>query len=387
MVKQLTNKPHIVVKKIKITIKKRGGKRVRNKSKNSVNNSSTTSTIRKSRSSSNSACARSGLPKSTISFGLPSFHHRTNDDAFENIEIDGGDNSSASKVVDNESGCFQEDDGDGQEEEIPSDTFMAIQSLIQASRGLHIPITKGYSIQAILESQIYSNFNDDHMSSVNTELIELILNNQIRRIYCRSNVATTSIAYILTEDYVKAIWDATYNQSLHQSLVTVANNKTTARSEYTNSEKITSWFVSNLHCWTKDNISESNLQDIWENNNNNNNNTVDDNNSINDVISYLLDSNFLIRDANNNTDFCRGHKEQYYLLWLPQWGIVLKAWDEARKQLLNLLAREKEISETNILQKNRNSYFSTDFLLRDLLQKEKICIVKRPFGNFISKIE
>jgi len=378
MVKQLTNKPHIVVKKMKITIKKRGGNMVRNNTKNFVNNSSNTS--RKSRIKT-SACARS-----TVSFGLPSFHHRTIDDAFVNIETDGGDNSSASKVVDNESVVFQEDYDDGQEEEIPSDTFLAIQSLIQASRGLHIPITKGYSIQAILESQIYSNFNDDHMSSVNSELLELIRNNQIRRIYCRSNVATTSIAYILTEDYVKAIWDATHSQILHRSSVTVASNETTARSEYNNSKKITSWFVSNLQCWTKDNISESNLQDMWENNNNNNN-TVDDINSINDVISYLLDSNFLIRDTNNNTDFCSGHKEQYYFLWFPQWGIVLKAWDEARKQLLNLLAREKEISEANILQKNRSSFFSTDFLLRDLLQKEKIRIIKRPFGNFISKIE
>ena len=369
-----------------------------------------------SRHGSGTAGTLSGLPKSsTTSFGLPSFQHRTNDD-----DNNSNDNE---KFTNNELSFFRENNKyDGRqdhqeqqqqdEEDIPSDTLMAINSLIQGSRGLHIPISNGGSIQAVLESQIYSIFNDDHASCVNTEILELIHNNKLRRIYCQGNISTssTSTAYILTEDYVKAIWDAQYQSQQYD----VANKTTTTATAtiISKSDEIITWFVSNLHFWTNVTISESDLRDKWENYNNKNDNKKDntssifvdadagdddDNNNINccsihHLIKYLQESNYLIRDTNDNHNFCRGHQqEQYYYFWLPQWGVVLKGWNEARQQLLNFIARtggtKKEVSKANILQKNRHSYISTDFLLNELLHKERIRLIERPFGSFVQLVK
>jgi hypothetical protein len=434
----INKRRRIIVKtKIKMTTnttkKRTGGDKimVRRNNNHGKNNTTSTTTARNSLLTINSrkghsfsrgsgtACTLSGLPKSsTKSFGLPSFQHRfqhrTNDD-----DNDDDDNNDDEKFINNESSFLQENNKyDGrqeqeiEDEEIPSDTLMAINSLIQGARGLHIPISNGGSIQAVLESQIYSIFNDDHASCVNTEILELIRNNKLRRIYCQGNISTssTSTAYILTEDYVKAIWDAQYQSQQYD----VANKTTATATIISKSDEIITWFVSNLHFWTNVTISESDLQDKWKNYSNNNKShnkndnassifvdadAGDDNNnnnidycSIHHLIKYLQESKYLIRDTNDNHNFCRGHQqEQYYYFWLPQWGVVLKGWNEARQQLLNFIARtggaKKEVSKTNILQKNRHSYISTDFLLNELLHKERIRIIERPFGSFVQLVK
>lgn len=62
----------------------------------------------------------------------------------------------------------------------------------------------------------------------------------------------------------------------------------------------------------------------------------------------------------------------------------MKAWNEARKQLLIMIARGGgELSKVNILRENRSSYVSTDFLFNELCQNEIIRIVERPFGSFV----
>ena len=64
--------------------------------------------------------------------------------------------------ADNESVFFPDDD---EKEEIPSDALMAINSLIQSDQGIHVPISNN-SIQAVLECQIYSKFEDNHASKI-----------------------------------------------------------------------------------------------------------------------------------------------------------------------------------------------------------------------------
>lgn len=354
----------IVVKKIKMS-RKRGGKRVLNMKSNSSSISGRSSNV----------LARVVPQKSTttLSFGLPAFQYRTKSlQSDANAEIKNGDGSGVPREVNDSSSFFTNDDDDGQEEDIPSDTLMAINSLVQSDQGLHVPITNNGSVQVILESQIYSIFDEDHASSVNTELLELIHNNKMQRIYCH-DMSTT--AFIATEDYVKAVWDDHANQN-HQSSAIVAT--ISATSEF--SVEVVSWFLSNLHHWTKIKISESNLEDRWEKDN-----IVDTDIDLKDVVLYLLNAQYLIRDP--KTNLSNGGQEDSYFLWLPQWGIVLKTWNEARQQLLTLLAQRKEMSKANVLQKNRHSYISTNFLLNDLLYKERIRIVERPFGSFVQLVK
>eukprot|EP00536_Pseudo-nitzschia_multiseries_P003248 jgi/Psemu1/301839/fgenesh1_kg.48_\ len=185
----------------------------------------------------------------------------------------------------------------------------------------------------------------------------------------------SSAAFMLTDHYVRAVWDAHANQD-HSCL----NQTSVSRF----SEAIVSWFLSNLPYWRKATISESNLEERWGTNITESITARTDLN-VKDVVRYLSTAQFLIRDSKLN--LCSGGKGESYFLWLPQWGVVLKRWNEGRRQLLTLLAQRKEISKANVLQKNRHSFISTDFLFNELLWREKIRIVERPFGSFVQLVK
>mmetsp|Transcript_18364 Transcript_18364/g.37678 ORF Transcript_18364/g.37678 Transcript_18364/m.37678 type:complete len:381 (-) Transcript_18364:55-1197(-) len=314
------------------------------------------------------------LPRitTTTAYGLPAFQYRTKSSQSDATpERKNGNRNSTSHEVNNSSSFYRHEDVQD-EEEIPSDTLMAIHSLVQSDQGLHVPITNNGSVQVVLENQIYSIFDENHASNVNSELLELIQNNKVQRMYCQD---MSSTAFILTDHYVRAVWDAHAHQD-HSS------SGATAVSAF--SEEIISWFLSNLQYWTRTTISESYLEDRWGGNNEI---SICSKTEINlkDAVHYLLTAQFLIRDSKQHLGSVG--KEASYFLWLPQWGIALKTWNEARQQLLMLLAQRKEMSKANVLQKNRHSHISTDFLLNELLYKEKIRIVDRPFGSFVQLVK
>jgi len=345
----------IVVKKIKMT-RKRGKTRTRN-------------TATKKPSTAGRGETSSALPKPTknspvASFGLPAFRFEVkhSKSGWRNYDTNNGDESSIRREVEDSSSFYPDHDG-AEDDIIPSDTLMAIYSLIESDQGLHIPTTNNGSVQIILESQIYSIFDENHASIVNAELLELIQTNKILRMNCHN---MSSMAFMRTEDYVKAIWDS-HNHEKHPS---PAN------------EEIVSWFLAQLHHWTKLSISDSSLEDRWETNRNA---TKENDTELSDAVRYLLNVQFLIRDPEQNLN-SGGAKEGSYFLWLPNWGIVLKTWNKARQQFLTLLAQRKEMSKSNLLQNNRHSRISNNFLLKDLLSMEKIRIVERPFGSFIQLV-
>ena len=256
------------------------------------------------------------------------------------------------------------------EQDLPSDTLVAIHSLIQSDRGLHVPITNNGSVQVILESQVYSTFDEDHASNVNAELLELINTNKLKRMNCQ-NMST--MAFILTEDYKKAVWDSQHN----------TDHQTSSSLDPAVGKTIVTWFVAELDHWTTHSISESSIEDRWETYHERRNDDAT-NLEARDVVLHLLNARFLIREQNKNNS---GNQEDSYVLWLPNWGIVLKTWNEARKQLLTLLAQQKEMSKTNVLRKNRHSRISTAFLIDELLSTEKIRVVERPFGSFVQLVK
>ena len=360
---------HIVVKKIKMIRKRGTTARNRNTVSKKPMKSPTAATT------TSITTNRRVVPKPTrntmtASFGLPAFRFEannkpsksswTNDDCKNGHEVDDGDSSSFYPH------------NDGLEEGIPSDTLMAIHSLIQSDQGLHVPITNNGSAQVILESQVYSIFDENHVSTVNAELLELIHTNKVQRISCHD---MSTMAFIRTEDYVKAIWDSHSHNEKHPSSAVFGKVGSS-------DEEIVSWFLAQLHHWTKLSVSESFLEDRWETSN------MEDTTDIEpkDVVRYLLNAQFLIRDPKQNMS-SGGSQEDSYFLWLPNWGIVLKTWNEARQQFLTLLAQRKEMSKANVLQKNRHSHISTSFLLNELLSKEKIRVVERPFGTFIQLVK
>lgn len=339
----------IVVKKIKIKKRKRTASTRKIIARAPINSSSAKSD-KKSRP----------LPKptrsepTTASFGLPAFRFQP-----KHSKSVGSDsnrkNGNGSSVQDEE----------GDEEDMPSDTLMVIHSLFQSDQGLHIPMTNNTSVQVVLESQIYSMFEENHASTVNSELLELVQANKVRRMYCHD---MSTMAFILTEDYMKAVWDSYSHNEKHQS-----------------DDEIVSWFLTQLDHWTNMSFSESFLEERWERHMNNAEDDCADAEP-KDVVRYLLNAQFLLRDPKRNLSNA-GSTGDSHFLWLPNWGIVLKTWNEARKQLLTLLAQRKEMSKANVLSKNRHSQISTHFLIHELLSKEKIRVVERPFGSFIQLVK
>jgi hypothetical protein len=367
----------IVVKKFK-TNRKRGAAAARTRNANG---------IKKSMKSLNASSDKNRIPKPTRnnpptreSFGLPTFRFAATNPSNSVRKYTGGtngDGNDASHEVQNE--FFPNEDEP--EDEIPSDSLVAIHSLIQSDQGLHVPITNNGSVQVILESQVYSIFDENHASNVNAELMELIRANKVQRMYCHD---VSTIAFMMTEDYVKAVWDS-YN---HQDAIIPRDASAMGKTDTPN-EEIVSWFLAQLHLWTNLSITETSLEDQWEIHNDKR--TGDDaaaaaaTMKTRDAVRYLLNAQFLIRDPKNALSG-GGNRNDSYFLWLPNWGIVLKTWNEARQQLLNLLAQRKEMSKANVLQKNRHSKISTSFLLNELLSKEKIRVVERPFGSFIQPV-
>jgi hypothetical protein len=238
------------------------------------------------------------------------------------------------------------------EEEIPCDSLFAFHSLLENSQGLHVPMGNNKHFQVLLATQIYQRFEERSVSTICSEILLLIRNNQLLRLWCQDEGET---ALMLTKDYVIAVLSAATDEA---------------------STKVLEWFVDCLKHWTETIIKEESMQDSWKSD------IVlsaNKNLSFHDVVQYLLNFGFLLPAISSSANATR----RYYL-WHPQWGLVLKRWNKARRQLLAYIARSKrgEVSERNLLNQNRHACVSTRFLLDELSYRGKIKIIQRPFGRF-----
>ncbi|KAL3938896.1 MAG: hypothetical protein SGARI_001569 [Bacillariaceae sp.] len=287
--------------------------------------------------------------------GLPTFQHRHNTSVAGADAADTQTNSSTKDDDDHNS----DSSSDSFPEDIASETLVAIHSIIEGQQGLSIPLCDNLSIQAVLENQVYSTFQETNATSIHRELLELVENNQIRQLYCQDKATT---AYVLTRDFVQAVWDAV--------------NRDLPREHYGQDEIVT-WYVSNLRHWTGRTVSRSEMEAQWEQYEKERKMETKSYSSdaqeiktrpFHLALKHLMDLQLLIRD-NSQQSTMNSHQDAHYYMWLPQWAIVLKAWSNARTQLIGLLARSKEISKMNLLRQNRHSHVSTQFLLNELVYK------------------
>ena len=334
----------------------------------------------------------------------------------------------------------EKDEGGGDDEfdDIPTETLVAVHSIIQSDQGLYIPLSDNKSIQAVLESQILSKFNDSSSSLINGELHDLVsVRYDLVRIPLQGTTTTALYAMLLTDDYIHGVWDA------HGRWL-IKNQHELQRTSYsiprTASKTIVEWFVINIRSLLSLSdsafISSVVLEQAW-------NDTGSDEGICSvDIIRHLMDLKVLIRDSRTSLRVRDGHLRHHhhhhhqqqqqqlpltsawkkndnlnstshattltgedsltvenpsgnttstaqirghFHLWLPTWGQVLKAWSDGRRQIVQLLARapRKELSKMNILKKNRHPYISTQFLLDDLIRQGRVQITDRPFGSFV----
>ncbi|KAG7353279.1 serine:threonine protein kinase [Nitzschia inconspicua] len=300
--------------------------------------------------------------RSTSSAGLPSFHNR---------RIHAHPSPVPSINTEKEG---EDDDNMGDDEDIPSEVLVAVHSIIQANHGLAIPLSHHLTIQAVMEHQIYSTFDDNNATNIHRDLLELVHTNKLRQLYCQDK---SSFAYVLTNDFCRAVWDTVSARKAQQHGI---------------DEELVAWFLSNLHLWTGRNVPQSAMEIQWESycteckkDSLKKKSSEEAKPSFHEVLHLLLDLNLLIRDTQQSA--LNSYQENHFFLWLPQWAIALKAWNDARKQLLAVLARGKETSTMNLLRKNRHTHISTQFLLQDLIHKGKATIIQRPFGSFVQLVK
>jgi hypothetical protein len=269
--------------------------------------------------------------------------------------------------------------GNDREEELPSDTLVAVHSLLQGSQGLHIPLLRNSAshtttVQVVLESQIFQRFQENHASTVWSELRRMVQSNQLRQISCQgggsggsNTTSTSSMAYILTKDFAAGVWDAHQHHQL-------------SIQKY---EPVISWFLSGLPHWTGSVLSKTDMEEQWSDIIVVETDSGTRRLSLEDALRHLSKIQVLLRDTSTTIG-----EEECFWLWLPQWGLVLKSWNEARQQLLGVVARSQggEVSEQNLLNKNRHASVSTKFLLDELKHHGLLRTVERPFGTFVQRV-
>lgn len=254
-------------------------------------------------------------------------------------------------------------------EDLPCDALLALQSLQRSDQGLHIPLGNNRYIQAVLPSQIFQRFQEGHSSSIWSEILSLIASNQVVRLSCQDEGETI---LILTKDYMEGAQEALRQ---HESDLSPAVQN-----------EIISWFLQQTNLeWTETIISHESLEDCWKDDIIVSPKSSNEEHSVlpfEDALQFLLQLRVLLPAPKTSTT-----TSNTYQLWLPQWGLVLKSWNEARQHLTLTLARSKgkEVSEKNVLNQNRHR-ISTKFLLDELTYKGKLKIIERPFGRFIKKV-
>jgi hypothetical protein len=229
--------------------------------------------------------------------------------------------STISSALDNNK---QDDEFDfGLDQELPSDTRMAIHSIQTSSQGLHIPLTLdgGRHVQAVLESQIYQTFEESHASTTFQEIRQLLSTNQLRQLPCRQK--SNRMALLTTQDYSLAVWDAHESESRKSTSTGVNNddkNDQVGLVEDDWKQEVVSWFLASLPQLTLAVIPKEQLQDAWKSRIRTIKSSGGSRSNIiaksvfftlENALSYLLTLQVLMKQASVNA-----HEESYHL-WLP----------------------------------------------------------------------
>lgn len=259
-------------------------------------------------------------------------------------------------------------------DELACDTLLLMRSIEQSQQCLYIPLHSGALIPAVLESQLHSKLmqgGEGGDSAATIELHDLASRNQIRRLVPASSDhddEESLMTWVETKHFVKAVWDAHRNYSYSsRSSTDKATTEESAEMDDAILAKVTTWFLSNLKHWTKRTITRDAMRMAWKESG-----AV----TLERAIDLLVDMQVLLPSSVKNT----------FLLWLPNWGAVLRAVSKAQSKVVAHIKRSlyKELSVKQI-KKNTNypGGLSGTFVLHTLVAaQDKIEVVQRPSGDF-----
>jgi hypothetical protein len=220
------------------------------------------------------------------------------------------------------------------EEEIPCETLLAMRSLERTSQCLVIPLFVG-TIPCVLESQLHHRLRSQNGedTGVSGELQQLTKENKIRRL-SSPNANLQLEAFMETRHYSRAVWDAHRHYEKADATVTSA-------------------FLSCLNQMTKRRIVASDFEDAG-------------------MVDTLVQMQVLLP------------ADSAYMLWLPHWGLVLKALSKGQQKVIAQLKRSqyKELSKTQV-ERFHHTGLSGSFVLHTLVAQGLVELQERPSGTFV----
>ena len=165
---------------------------------------------------------------------------------------------------------------------------------------------------------------------------------------CGTNQTNRLEVYLRTQDYVRGVWDA-YNYCKQEI-----------------DGKVVEWFVQRLPDWTGRRITVEELSESWKR-------------------EPLPNLKFeqLLQELQACQLLLASHSSSHFQLWLPAWGTVLNAWEQARKKLLLQLKSSsyKERSASSLVQKH--SPIPSRLLMKWMVAQGQIESVEKPSGMFL----
>jgi Serine-threonine protein kinase 19 len=302
-------------------------------------------TIKKRKPSTSSVVKR----KIGVSRGLPAPFLLTRRD--ERVEI--GNNNRIEGIDHHDNNDNNDDSDNNDSNDIPCDTLLAMQSIIQAQQCLFIPLQVGSEIvPSVLVSQLYQKLQNpiEGDSIVTKEVLALIRTNKLRRLV---SLDTSVVTLMHTKDYVRAVWDS------HQACSTADKTCSTFILE------ITTWFLAILPKWTAETMSRKDMSSHW----------MSKKYNFQKVLDILVTKmQLLISNRNQDT----------FLLWLPNWGLVLQGLQQAQSNIILRIKRSmhKEVSEQSIRNSSLPGGMSAYFVTQTLIANGKITVHKKPTGSF-----
>lgn len=285
------------------------------------------------------------------------------------------------------------------------DTYMLLRTLQNGQTNqycIEIPFRHHHetTIRGVLEctlrEQLYnkSNINDSFI----TKELNYLINKNVVRTLSLSKTNDNLNVIVLTDDYVNAVRDAV----ISGGVISVTSAPVTDTIKYSDGQKmlqqqqqdslleneVLHWFVNDLlGQYTRRRITQQELHASWLNRQHQPSNDSGSSGTItfDSVLKLLLQQWNVIMNASveHNT----------YQLWLPSFGMVIKAWDKARTKLLTELKRSysknknhrchelSHMSLQNVLQ--YNNPIPLPVLLTALASEGTCKCVMRPSGLFI----
>ena len=276
--------------------------------------------------------------------GLPNFRKKTTVDAAAN----------ASSLSQHEQEELDNDPFDQVLSNLPNDTALGIQFLQQNTDtclSIPMPADGNRSIRAVLQLHLHRKMQQNAAADVvSQELAQLFETNQIRQLASPSREQHPVQVIVLTADYELA------------ARFTVTNNDDT----HASSQQATEWMLRQLPHLTGQRIAHADWQDRWQ---------------ADPITGSRLD--VVLERLTRQQLLLLLPLEQSYQLWLPTWGVVLQAWETARKKALMHLKRSsyKERSLTAMQQKY--SPIATVLVLDWMESIGEIEWIDRPAGKFV----